>query len=74
MTLSAQMARAIANTRYARKSGDSARIADAQRDIAEAKITSAIQRVVDAAPPLYPEQRERLATIIRTAAPKATTR
>ncbi len=42
-------------------------IADARRDLATAKIADYITRVVDAAPPLSTEQRDRLALLLRGA-------
>ncbi len=43
-----------------------ARLSDARRDLAEAKLAAYIQRVVDRAPPLSPEQRDRLAVLLRS--------
>ncbi len=44
-----------------------ARLSDARRDLAEAKLAACIQRVVDDAPvPLSPEQRDRLAVLLRS--------
>ncbi|GAA4351126.1 hypothetical protein [Microbacterium rhizosphaerae] len=43
----------------------------ARADLAEARIADAIEKVVNSAPPLRPEQRERLASLLRTAAPNA---
>ncbi len=43
-----------------------ARLSDARRDLAEAKLAAYIQRVVDQAPPLSPEQRDRLAVLLRS--------
>jgi len=37
----------------------------AERDLAAAKLAAHIARVVDAAPPLTPEQRDRLAALLR---------
>ncbi len=37
----------------------------ARRELAEAKLAPYIQRVVDEAPPLSPEQRDRLALLLR---------
>ncbi|ROP64703.1 hypothetical protein EDF24_2435 [Curtobacterium sp. PhB130] len=53
-----------------RRSGGSAeKIAAAQRELAEAKITAAIERAVADAPPLTSEQRDRLHRIIDGAQP-----
>jgi len=41
------------------------RILDARRDLAAAKIEDYIAKVVDAAPPLNAEQRDRLALLLR---------
>lgn len=44
---------------------DSPELVDARRDLAAAKLAAYIQRTVDAAPPLSPEQRDRLALLLR---------
>ncbi len=38
---------------------------DARRDLAAAKLADYIRKAVDAAPPLLPEQRDRLALLLR---------
>ncbi len=43
-------------------------IADARRDYAAQVLEDHIRRVVDAAPPLTPEQRDRLALLLRPTA------
>lgn len=44
-----------------------ARLEEARVDLAAARLAEHIRRVVDAAPPLTPEQRERLALLLRPA-------
>lgn len=44
---------------------DPAEIAEAQRDHAAAKLAAYISRVVDEAPPLTDEQRDKLAVLLR---------
>lgn len=51
------------------RSADDPELIDARRDLAEAKITAAIERVVADAPPLTSEQRDRLHRIIDGAQP-----
>jgi hypothetical protein len=46
---------------------DEAAITAARRELAEAKIAEYILRTVDAAPPLTPEQRSRLADLLGAA-------
>lgn len=46
------------------RTADDPELIDARRDLAEAKITAAIERVVADAPPLTIEQRDRLHRII----------
>lgn len=46
-------------------SDDTAKIEDARRALAEAKITDYVERVVAEAPPLTEEQRVRLAELLR---------
>lgn len=43
---------------------DSPEVIDARRDLAEAKITDAIERAVASAPPLTPDQLNRLARLL----------
>ncbi len=50
--------------RIARRTGDSAAIADARRDYAAAKLADYIRQVVEAAPPLTAAQRDRLALLL----------
>lgn len=49
----------------ATRRGDAAQILDARRDLAAAKIENYIARVVADAPDLTPEQRDRLALLLR---------
>ena len=62
----AQIARA---SRTAQKRPDDAEarahVEELRRAYAERKLTAYIARVVDAAPPLTPEQRDRLAALLR---------
>ncbi|UOW00829.1 hypothetical protein [Agrococcus sp. SCSIO52902] len=51
----------------AARSGDPDRIRTARRDHAAAKIEIAIERVLAEAPPLTPEQRARIAALLRPA-------
>jgi hypothetical protein len=44
---------------------DAERVAAARRDLAAAKLEDFITRTVDAAPPLTPAQRDRLALLLR---------
>ena len=44
---------------------DSAEAVSASRDLAAAKLERYVAAVVDAAPPLTPEQRDRIAAILR---------
>lgn len=52
----------------AARTGDSAALAEARRDLAAAKLEQYIERTVAEAPPLTAEQRDRLAGILRGAA------
>ncbi len=61
-TLSAR-ARKAALTRH--RNGDDPALVDAARDLAAANIGSYIKRVVDAAPPLTAQQRDKLALLLR---------
>lgn len=45
--------------------GDPARIEQTRRDLAAERLASYIAKVVDAAPPLTDEQRDRLAVLLR---------
>jgi hypothetical protein len=48
----------------ARRNAAPERIEEAQRELAETKLTRQIRRVVDGWPPLTPAQRERLALLL----------
>lgn len=48
-------------------SGTPEQVTEARRDHAAAKIAEFIRRTVDNAPPLTPEQRDKLATLLRDA-------
>lgn len=66
--LSPEAARAratIGGLRRRGASGDDPRVLDAKRDLAAAQLADHIARVVDAAPPLTDEQRDRLALLLR---------
>ncbi len=52
---------------------DAPQTLDARRDLAAANLAAYITRVVDQAPPLLPEQRNRLALLLR-GAPQAPSR
>jgi hypothetical protein len=55
---------ANAGVAQASNSGDPERKADAYRNLAEAKIALAIEKALASAPPLRPDQRERLAGLL----------
>ena len=57
--------RARSKLGVATRSGDPAAIAAAKRELAEQNIRTAIRQQLDAAPPLTPEQRDRLAALLR---------
>jgi hypothetical protein len=48
------------------RSPDDPVIADATRDLAAARLTDHVQRVVDAAPKMTAEQRDKIAALLRT--------
>jgi hypothetical protein len=52
----------------AAKGGDPKRLEDARRELAAAKLADYINRTIRSAPPLTPEQRDRLAVLLRGAA------
>lgn len=54
----------VASLSRSRTSDDPA-LLDARRDLRAARLADYIRRVVDAAPPLTPEQRDRLAALLR---------
>lgn len=41
------------------------RLTDARRDLHAAELEEHVRRIVDAAPPLTPEQRDKIATLLR---------
>lgn len=47
------------------RTADDAELIDARRNLAEAKIATYVQSVLDSAPPLTDEQRTRLAELLR---------
>jgi len=47
------------------RASDDPELVCARRDLAASKIADYIRRTVDAAPPLLPEQRDRLAILLR---------
>lgn len=47
------------------RKADPGLIADARRDLRAARLAEHIKRTVEAAPPLTPEQRDRLALLLR---------
>lgn len=47
------------------RSADDPDLLDARRNLKTERLAEAITRTVDAAPPLTPEQRERLAVLLR---------
>jgi len=49
------------------RSPDDPAIADATRDLAAERLAEHVRRVVDAFPPLTPEQRDRIAALLRDA-------
>lgn len=51
----------------AHRRGDQAAILEAGRELAAAKLEVYIQRTIESAPPLTPEQRDRLAGLLRPA-------
>ena len=50
------------------RSPEDAELVSARRDLAAANLAAYIARVVDAAPPLSPEQRDRIASLLRPTA------
>lgn len=58
-------ARAMLGVEHRRRDASPEAIAEARRELAAAKLEDYITRTVDAAPPLTPEQRERLAALLR---------
>lgn len=52
-----------------RKGGDPGALEAARREFKEAKLRKAIQEAVASAPPLSPEQRDRLAALLAGGAP-----
>lgn len=68
-TWKAKRARLASLTRS--RAVDDPALVDARRDLKAARLEDHIQRIVDAAPPLTPEQRDRLASILRGATPGA---
>ncbi|GEL22751.1 hypothetical protein PSU4_17050 [Pseudonocardia sulfidoxydans NBRC 16205] len=51
---------------------DDPRLNDARRELRAAELEDHVRRIVDGAPPLTAEQRNRIATLLRTPAPAAT--
>lgn len=49
----------------AARSGDADKIAEARRDLAAAKLQAYVEKIVSEAPPLTPEQSERIAVLLR---------
>ncbi len=60
---------AVATKKHKNKPNDSSSLVlqEARRDLAAAKLEAYIQRVVDESPRLSPEQRDRLALLLRGA-------
>ena len=56
---------AVESKKIKRGSGSDPKLAEAKRDLAEAKIAAYIERVVAEAPPLSGEQRDRLVSLLR---------
>jgi hypothetical protein len=56
---------------YRRNQPDADPPPELYRDHAAARLEEFIRRTVDAAPPLTPEQRDRLAVLLRTTSPPA---
>jgi hypothetical protein len=65
MPIAPSVAQARSRLGNAARRGTPADVLEARRQLAEANIAEAIRRVVDAAPPLTPEQRDRLALLLR---------
>lgn len=61
----ADIARARSRKAVAHRRGDEHAIVEAGRDLAAAKLEDYIRRTVESAPPLTPEQRDRLAVLLR---------
>ncbi len=59
---------AVARAGHAAVTGDPDRIAQTRRDLAAERLASYIAKVVDGAPPLTDEQRDRLALLLRGSA------
>ena len=60
-----ELARTRSRVATATRLGNAAEVEQAKRDHAAAKLEDYIARVVDAAPPLTVEQRDRLAALLR---------
>jgi hypothetical protein len=58
------VSRTALSTRY--RGADAPETLDARRDLAAARLEQFIRRTVDTAPPLTPEQRDRLALLLRS--------
>ncbi len=52
------------------RSPDDPAIADATRDLAAERLAEHVRRVVDAFPPLTPEQRDRIVVLLRPSSPR----
>lgn len=63
--LNPEVARTRSRVAVAHRFHDPVAILEARREHAAAKLEDYIRRTVDAAPPLSPEQRERLAALLR---------
>lgn len=64
--MSASVLTATAAVARAAKSKDPDRVAEARRNLAEAKIAAAISEAIASAPPLTADQRVRLASILNS--------
>lgn len=56
---------AVAKAGAAARGGDPERVLETKRDLAAERIAAYVERVVAQAPPLSPEQRDRLALLLR---------
>lgn len=60
-----QVLKARAELGVASRRGSGDAIADARRNLAAAKLETYVQRILEEAPPLTPEQRDRVSALLR---------
>ncbi|KHL00433.1 hypothetical protein [Sinomonas humi] len=66
--MSSEVVQAKSRLGVAARRRDPEEIAEARRDLAAAKLAQYVERVVSAAPPLTPEQADRIAALLRGSA------